>query len=467
MLFFEPLFLFQAFPAFLAAYYLLRRRTRAARWLLLLASVAFYCWGEPLFVPVVLGSAALDYVLARSIGSPRATGLRTPLLALGVAQNLGILIFYKYADFLLHTVSALTGLTTPRLGIALPIGVSFIVFEKISCLVDVHRRVTPRPQSFTEYCLFVFFFPKLLAGPIIKYHEIRDQILAPHRIGKRDVIDGLERFARGAIKKLLLADPLGTLVTTAFASPAEISMGSAWLGLLGFTLQIYFDFSAYSDMAIGLARMLGFELRENFATPYISRSLTEFWRRWHISLSTWIRDYRYLPLGGNRTSTGRTYVNLWLCFLACGLWHGAAYNYVLWGAYNGLILTLERTFLRDVLERANVFVANLCTLLCVMLGWVIFRAASITQTAQMLATLFNPLASGKTIRVDNASLLAVTIGVFVCALPRLPGYDALQQLHASNGALRAASVIGLAGLFLFACAHVFAGSLVPFVYFRF
>jgi alginate O-acetyltransferase complex protein AlgI len=469
MLFFEPLFLFLAYPAFFAAYCILRNRAQTALRLLLVASVAFYGWAEPAFVPVVFASALIDYSITRRIHGSRTDRARRLLLGVGVAQNLAILIFYKYADFLLRSVYGVAGLMeAPEVGLALPVGVSFVVFEKISSLLDVYRGTTPRPKALLEYLLFVFFFPKLLAGPIIKYHEIRDQIAAPKPPRWEDVVDGVERFARGAVKKLLLADPIGTFVTAVFEMPAEVSTATAWLGLLGFFLQVYLDFSAYSDMAIGLARMLGFVVPENFMTPYIARSLTEFWRRWHISLSTWIRDYLYIPLGGSRRSVARTYANLWICFLVIGIWHGAAYNFVLWGAYNALVVTLERLFLRDLLERMHAILANLVTLFGLLMGFVIFRTVSLADAGEMYATLFNSTVAGRSsIHVDAATWAALAAGALICAFPRLPGCGTIVRSWSTNAVVRGAGSVALAGLFVLACARVFATNLQPFIYFRF
>jgi alginate O-acetyltransferase complex protein AlgI len=471
VLFFEPLFLFYAFPVFFAVYWAFRHNAEARRWLLILGSFAFYSWGEPLFVPVVLASALLDYIITVGLTSSDLDKWRTSLVALGIAQNLGILIFYKYIDFLLQilfTVSGHAPDTAPQLGIALPIGVSFVVFEKISALVDIYRGITPRPRNFFEYCFFVFFFPKLLAGPILKYHEVSAQITDPQPIRNDDIIVGVERFARGIVKKILLADPLGSFADQVFAPDPHLSFHIAWLGLLSFSLQIYLDFSAYSDMAIGLARMLGFSLRENFATPYLACSLTEFWRRWHISLTTWIRDYLYIPLGGSRTSALATYANLWLCFFASGLWHGAAWNFVLWGAYNGVFLTLDRMFLREKLNRINVYVANVITVLIVMFGWVIFRSTSLDAMGHVFAALLNPLSPTKTdLTPGNFVLFAVGAGVIICAFPRLPFYPQLEALYQSDSELRAGSSVALAALFVFACGRVLATSLTPFLYFRF
>src|SRR5688500_454800 len=299
MLFYEPLFV-TFFLAFFALY-LQAKRALSKKWILLFASLLFYLWGEPVFVLVLLVSTAFDYALSFYLNKPTPERTRRWALAAGVAGNLGMLVVYKYADFLIGNLNLLLSPFGPHkialLHLALPIGVSFVVFEKITYLVDTWRGVSKPAASFADYCLFVLFFPKLLAGPILKYHEMKDQIASPPAIQWDDIFAGFLRFARGIGRKLLIADPLGALATQIFAAdPATIGVGHAWLGLACFTLQIYFDFAGYSDMAIGLARTLGFRLKENFNSPYVSQSLTEFWRRWHISLTTWIRDYLYIPL---------------------------------------------------------------------------------------------------------------------------------------------------------------------------
>src|SRR5882724_3320056 len=366
MLFYEPLFV-TFFLAFYALY-LQATGALAKKCTLLLASALFYVWGEPVFVLVLLVSTAIDYALSFHLNKPTPERMRRLALAAGVAGNLGILVVYKYADFLIDNLNLALSPFGPHkitlLHLALPIGVSFVVFEKITYLVDTWRGISRPAARFSDYCLFVLFFPKLLAGPILKYHEMKDQIAKPPVTEWSDFGTGFLRFARGLGRKLLIADPLGAFVNQIFAAdPASLSAAYAWLGLGSFTLQIYFDFAGYSDMAIGLARMLGFRLKENFNAPYVARSITEFWRRWHISLTTWIRDYLYMPLGGNRRGEARTYINLWICFLASGLWHGASWNFVIWGAYNGLFLTLDRMFLREMLERSGVLISTAVTLL--------------------------------------------------------------------------------------------------------
>ncbi|MEJ1978913.1 MAG: MBOAT family protein [Acetobacteraceae bacterium] len=399
MLFTEPLFLFIFLPAVFGLWLSL---PGLRLWLLLAASLVFYAWGEPRFVPVVIASALLDYALAQRI----ARGARWAL-PLGVAANLAVLVYYKYMGFLGATLS----LTVPA--VALPIGVSFVVFEKITYLVDVARGLSPAAAGFGRYLAYVMFFPKLLAGPIIKYHEIEAQFRSPRHAR---VFDGFARFMLGVIKKVLLADVLGTGADAVFAMPpGTVGFVNAWAGVLLFTLQIYLDFSAYSDMAIGLARMFGFDLRENFNRPYISCSITEFWRRWHISLSTWIREYLYIPLGGNRVGAMRRLLNLWICFFASGLWHGAAWTYVLWGAYHGVFLVLEKLFLLRLLDRLPRLAANALTLLVVMVGWTIFRTHSLGQLEAFLAAMVQPARAGAGLFWQNDVRVAACVGVVICA----------------------------------------------------
>ena len=470
MLFYEPLFL-TVFPA-AYAFYLLATGASAKKWTLLIASTLFYLWGEPVFVLVLFASTAIDYALSFHLSHP--TRLRTRRLALtaGIVGNLAILVVYKYADFLAENLNlALAPLGShriPLLHLALPIGVSFVVFEKITYLVDSYRGTSRPAASFTDYCLFVLFFPKLLAGPILKYHEMKDQIAKPPAIEWSDFSAGFLRFARGIGRKLLIADPLGAFVNQVFAAdPTSLSAGYAWLGLGSFTLQIYFDFAGYSDMAIGLARMLGFHLKENFNTPYVARSLTEFWRRWHISLTTWIRDYLYKPLGGNRGGDTRTYINLWICFLASGLWHGASWNFVLWGAYNGLFLTLDRLFLHDALKRCGAVIATAVTLFIVIIGWAIFRSESPAHLLPFLSALFGmshaPLAS----EIPAEVPFTLALGALISLLPATVLYRPLLRAYEKQGWLRALTMAALTFVYILAIARAVTVPFQPFIYFRF
>lgn len=470
MLFYEPLFL-TIFPA-LYAFYLLLTGASAKKWTLLIASTLFYIWGEPAFVVVLFLSTAIDYALSFHLKEGNPARTRKLALAAGIAANLGLLIFYKYADFLATNINLILAPFSagriPLLHIALPIGVSFVVFEKITYLVDTYRGVSKPADRFSDYCLFVLFFPKLLAGPILKYHEMRDAIAYPPPVVWTDFQEGFLRFARGLGRKLFIADPLGGFATQVFAAdPSTLSPGMAWLGLACFTIQIYFDFAGYSDMAIGLARMFGIPLRENFNSPYASRSLTEFWQRWHISLTTWIRDYLYIPLGGNREGEARTYLNLWICFLLSGLWHGASWNFVLWGAYNGLFLTLDRMFLQRLLNRCGAFIATAVTLFIVMIGWAIFRSESPAHLGPFLAALFGSSSVHTTISVPAEVPFTLALGVIISLFPATMLFELLRNAYKTHGWLRLVTAVALVMLYVFAIARSVTVPFQPFIYFRF
>jgi alginate O-acetyltransferase complex protein AlgI len=471
MLFHEPFFALFAFPAFYAGYLLIERRVTAKKWTLILGSITFYAWGEPLFVPVVLASAVADYWLSQRIAATKMPARRIYLIA-GIALNLGILIFYKYADFIAANLNLaltpLSGMALPLLHVALPIGVSFVVFEKISYLIDCYRDLSKPARSFSDYSLFVFLFPKLLAGPILKYHEMERQIADPLAVQWTDVQDGFLRTARGMAKKVLIADPLGAYADKVFgADPASLSSGSAALGLLCFTLQIYFDFSAYSDLAIGIARMLGFRLKENFNMPYIARSLSEFWQRWHMSLTSWIREYLYIPLGGNQCGEFRTYLNLWICFLLSGLWHGASWNFVLWGAYNGLFLSLERLFLKAAMARAGAAISTIYALAAVTLGWAIFRTTSIAHLAGFLSALCGGASATTPLNVPADVPLTAAVAVVLSLLPATPLWTPLMRAYETRPLLRHAGAVALTTLWVIACGRTLAVPFKPFIYFRF
>ena len=472
MLFYEPLFLYFFAPAVYLVYILLGARRSRRMLILLIASVLFYAWSEPLFVPLVIASIGVDLLLARHVDASPPGASRKGWLAIGVAANLAILVYYKYTSFLVINLDALlSALTLPGLqvpAIALPIGVSFIVFEKITYLVDVYRGVTKPARSPALYGLYVFFFPKLLAGPIVKYHDIASQMETCPHADVNDFIAGFSRFMLGVIKKLLIADALANGADLIFSRGAgELSFANAWWGVIFFTFQIYFDFSGYSDMAIGLARIFGFRLLENFNMPYVAVSMSDFWRRWHMSLTSWIREYLYFPLGGNRRGALRTHLNLWLCFLASGIWHGAAWTYVVWGAYNGFFLVLDRLFLVRLLSRAPIAVANLATFLIVMIGWTIFRSSSLSQTADMLAAMAQPWRTGLSpVEIPVYYFPVAGVAAAICLAQRLGLSQRIEwSWLARHHALTANATLSL--LFFAAMAKGLADPFKPFIYFRF
>jgi alginate O-acetyltransferase complex protein AlgI len=466
LLFSTPLFLFIFLPFSLALYLAAPHALRNT--VLLAECLAFYAWGEPLFIFVLLVSSVADYALGERVGraGPGAGGW----LALGVGMNLGLLITYKYLDFALAQLEPVLGPVLgplPRVNLVLPLALSFVVFEKITYLVDIRRGVSRPAASFPDYMLFVMLFPKLLAGPIVKFHEV-ERSLRDRPVRLDDVSSGLQRFLWGLSRKVLLADPCGEVANAVFDLPAgQVGFRLAWLGVAAFTAQIYHDFAGYSDMAIGIARAFGFQLRENFNHPYGSGSFTEFWRRWHISLSTWIRDYLYFPLGGNRGEPWRTYANLCICFLLSGLWHGANWTYVAWGAWNGLFLVADRLFWTRLSTRIPRILAVGVTLALVMFGWALFRAPDIGYATALWRHLLSPGAKGGFVFFQPHLLPTVAVAL-------------ASSLLAATGILRQAAAwmeqsepgrlvisVAVAGLAIVAITKAVTVTFAPFLYFRF
>jgi len=434
-------------------------------------SLLFYFWGEPRFLPVAILSSLVDYQLTAWMFKSRGTPRAKVYLSLAIAANILLLVYFKYMDFLFGSTNILLTyfdiLPLPLLNIALPIGVSFLVFEKITYIVDVYRGKGPPVDSVKNYLLYIFLFPKLLAGPIVKYHDIAEQLRGHHQ-SIYNFLSGFKRFLLGVIKKVLIADTFAEVADQIFNLPAgSVGFSQAWLGTLCFTFQIYFDFSAYSDMAIGLARMLGFKLMENFNMPYIATSFTDFWKRWHISLSSWIKEYLYIPLGGNQVSPIRVYFNLWLCFLLSGLWHGANWNFILWGAYNGIFLAIDRFFwLRFSKQLPPVFNVAV-TFFFVMLGWVIFRVTSLPHMGHYFSALLNPWQEGTYIYMTANQWTAIVIGLVLCFLPLLSKFDTMVASWRSSKTAKLVENWSLVLLSVFAIFKAVSTTFSPFLYFRF
>ena len=383
MLFSSPVFLFLYLPVFFLAYFLSGSKRKNVA--VLLASFLFYFWGEPTFSLIVVATIAIDWILTNMISRTDGPSFRKNLLlVLAVSVNVSLMVYFKYTNFLIANLNSVLGyLGSGKVNwanVALPIGVSFIVFEKITYIVDVYKGKSVPAKSVVSYATYILLFPKLLAGPIVKYHDIEPQ-LYKRNANLEDIIHGLSRFVYGLAKKVLIADALGVAVDDVFRAPPEsLSSYAAWMGAIFFTFQIFFDFSAYSDMAIGLGRVLGFTLRENFNRPYYALNFTDFWRRWHISLSSWIREYLYVPLGGNHGTKARTYINLWLCFLISGIWHGANWTYIVWGIYHGFFLVCDKLFWVRISERLPKFINVCITVFFVIIGWVVFRSQDLHIT---------------------------------------------------------------------------------------
>ncbi|TDR22525.1 MBOAT family O-acyltransferase [Marinicella litoralis] len=378
MLFTSPTFIFAFLPLVLIFYHLSPKKLKNN--CLLIFSLLFYAWGEVTYVLLMIASIVVNALIGRLIHQPHDRN--KAILTLGIVLNLLPLVFFKYYVFLLNQMGWQT-----ESNIHLPLGISFFTFQAISYLVDVYRKETDCERSLINLGLYIALFPQLIAGPIVRFKTIHRQIT--ERIHSSTLfVSGIERFVFGLSKKLLIANPLGYVADQLFDLPADQLSGSlAWLGIISYSLQIYFDFSAYSDMAIGLGRMFGFKILENFNYPYISQSIQEFWRRWHISMSQWFRDYLYIPLGGNRKSPGRIYFNLIVVFTLCGLWHGASWSFVVWGLYHGLFLVIERLGLAQWLQQTFKPLRHLYVLLVVTFGWVFFRAENLTDALAFQAKM--------------------------------------------------------------------------------
>lgn len=427
---------------------------------LLLASLVFYSFGQVYYLPLLLLSVALNYVCGRL-----AAGKYAKLgVTLAVIGGIGLLAVFKYADFAIRTVNALCGLHLPLTGIALPIGISFFTFQGLSYVIDVYREPKMVSHSFKKVLLYIAFFPQLIAGPIVKYHDVEQEIDS-RRTTPQETALGIRRFICGLSKKLLLSNALGQMADTVFALPAgEIGMLAGWTGAICYTLQIYFDFSGYSDMAIGLGRMFGFHFLENFDHPYTALSITDFWRRWHISLSTWFRDYVYIPLGGNRVKKSRWIRNILVVWALTGFWHGAQWNFLFWGLYYGLLLLAEKLFLGRLLERLPKAVRWLYTAFFVLIGWVLFDLTDFPSLCHALKLMFVPQATDwVAAAATNVSLLKAVVYLplgIVCCLPLLR-----REPKSAKGILLANLASGL--LLIVCIVFILSSSYNPFIYFRF
>ncbi len=474
MVFSSPSFLFVFLPL-AAALYFAARGMAAKNLVLLLLSLAFYAWGEPVMVLVMLGSIGFNWLAAQGID--RCEG-RARLAALwaAVAVNLLALAVFKYADFVAANIEALLhalggpGLGMKRGQIALPLGISFFTFHALSYLIDVYRRRFRANANLGQIALYIAFFPQLIAGPIVRYRTIARRLaLRRHSWGRASA--GLRLVVIGLAMKVLVADPLAPVADAVFDHPAAPGLLAAWAGTAAYTLQIYFDFAGYSLMAIGMGVVFGFSLPRNFNRPYRSRSITEFWRRWHMTLSAWFRDYLYVPLGGNRLGALKTCRNLLAVFLLCGLWHGASWTFVLWGLWHGLFLALERAGLKRALQRLPAAVGWTYALLAVMAGWVLFRAPTLHAAVQVWRGLVGLNGAAGALSPDLARVWTPGLAVLMAVgfLLSVFGLEALRRrplLAAGRigGALDGAAVCGLLLLCILAVA---GGGYSPFLYYRF
>ncbi len=468
MVFSSLFFLFVFLPAVLLLYYITPRRYR--NFVLFISSLFFYAWGEPVYILLMLFSTAANYTLGLLLGRCREKNSNArPVLIVSIFINIGLLCFFKYFDFLLQTVNSLLGTSLASPDLALPLGISFYTFQAISYIIDVYRGAVPAQRKFIVFGTYIALFPQLIAGPIVRYHMVAEQLVG--RVEGLEIFgEGVRRFVVGLGKKVLLANNIGLLWQQIQQTPpSEVSIITAWLGIIAFALQIYFDFSGYSDMAIGLGKMFGFTFPENFNYPYISRSITEFWRRWHISLGSWFREYVYIPLGGNRLGKPALYRNLFLVWFLTGLWHGADWNFVLWGLYYGFILALEKAFLLKWLSRAPRFICHAYAVLLVLLGWVLFAFDNLPAGWKYFQALFGLSGAGFFDREAIYFLYTHAILIIIALFASTPFINKIKQkLFESSAALyyAAATLSCLLVLFL-STVYLVDTTYNPFLYFRF
>ena len=464
MIFSSLTFLFAYLPLTLAVYFLAPLRWRNL--VLLLVSLFFYGWGEPVYISIMILSILIDYTHGMQVEKYRSNDkLARYFVGQSVAFNLLLLGFFKYWDFLAANLSLIPGVTVPQLGIALPIGISFFTFQTMSYTIDVYRRDAPVQRNIIRFGAFVTMFPQLIAGPIVKYKTVAEELNHREHTFENFAL-GARRFCVGLAKKVLLANSIGALWEAQLAAQGAdtLTVVGGWMGLLAFGFQIYFDFSGYSDMAIGLGWIFGFDFNENFDHPYLSKSVSEFWRRWHMSLTSWFREYLYIPLGGNRGGTAKALRNILIVWFCTGFWHGASWNFILWGMYFALWLILEKYVLKNVLAKSPAVFKHFYTLVIVFVGWGIFAMEDLTVCGQYLSACFGGAPLWSTVDGYTLRSYVVTFVVLVAASTTL-GVKGWNRLPAK--AQKIMTPILMAMSLILCTAYLVDGSYNPFLYFRF
>lgn len=464
MVFSSLVFMFAYLPITLLAYYLVPRQGRNI--FLFIVNLIFYGWGEPKLVLLMVFNIFFNYIGGWLVDKYRADAKKKKLfLILTCVLDIGILAVFKYTGMITETLNMLPFLNIPELQISLPIGISFYTFQTMSYVIDVYRDDAPVSKNFINFGTYVALFPQLIAGPIVRYRDVAEQL-----VNRRETLEmftkGVKLFMVGLAKKVIIANTMGTLTTNIFATTDENGVVGTWVGMIAYTFQIYFDFSGYSDMACGLGNMMGFEFLKNFNYPYIAKSITDFWRRWHISLSTWFKEYVYIPLGGNRKGVKRQILNLLIVWGLTGLWHGAAYNFVLWGLYYGLLLILEKFVLKKFLDRLPSFVQHIYTLFIVIIGWGLFYFTDVGQLGEFMADLFN---FGNGICGDQAFNLIMSNlpMLIIAAVASTPLATMLYTRFEHTRFMWIPETLYCMGVLAVSTASLVNQSYNPFLYFRF
>lgn len=460
MVFTSVTFLFYFLPIVLLVYYFANPIYRNI--LLTIFSLIFYAWGEPIYVLLMLFSIIINYCFAIVIDTG-SEYKRKIFLCLTITYNIGALLYFKYFNFFISSINDILGCNIEIDTIKLPIGISFFTFQIMSYVIDVYRRDVEVQKSIFNLSLYISLFPQLIAGPIVRYIDVEKQI-NDRKVDLEKFYIGVKRFAIGFSKKVLLADQLAPLVESAFTNPTS-SCYLNWIGIISYTLQIYFDFSGYSDMAIGMGKMFGFDFLENFNYPYISKSIKEFWRRWHISLSTWFRDYVYIPLGGNRRGIKRQYLNLLIVFFLTGFWHGASYNFIFWGLYYGFFLIVERIGFGKKLEKWLPVGQHIYTLLVVIFGWIFFRANTLSDAIIYISNMFKIQENAYQVLVSSMNM-QYWLCIFTGIVFSLPIKEVLEKGKVSQLSRGIEDVLTIS-IFTIAICYMVGTGFSPFLYFRF
>lgn len=466
MVFSSTIFLCVYLPLVLLGYYICPKKGRNL--FLLIVSLVFYAWGEPKYVFLMIFSILVNYIFGRLMDKHHENKKRLKLmLVLSVVIDIGLLSVFKYTDFIITNINAIFGSSFDLLNIALPIGISFYTFQAMSYTIDVYRDDVRVQKNLIDFGMYITMFPQLIAGPIVRYADVQDQ-LADRSVTTADFSEGVMRFVVGLGKKVLLANQMGAVWSDIYALGGDVSALMAWTGAIAYTFQIYFDFSGYSDMAIGLGRMFGFKFPENFRYPYQSVSITDFWRRWHITLSTWFKEYLYIPLGGNRRGLARQALNLLIVWSLTGFWHGAGWNFVMWGLYYFVILFIEKLFLLKALDKLPKFFRHVYALVLIIIGWVIFASDDVSVLLPYLGSMFG--ANGAIGGMDVYTLLTKAVLLIICCIAstELPKRLFLSATGAMNekAAFTIKSVMTIALLAL-SMILLIGDSYNPFLYFRF
>lgn len=464
MVFSSLVFMFAYLPITLIAYYLVPRQGRNI--FLFIVNLIFYGWGEPKLVLLMVFNIFFNYIGGWLVDKYRADAKKKKLfLILTCVLDIGILAVFKYTGMITETLNMLPFLNIPELQISLPIGISFYTFQTMSYVIDVYRDDAPVSKNFINFGTYVALFPQLIAGPIVRYRDVAEQL-----VNRRETLEmftrGVKLFMVGLAKKVIIANTMGTLTTNIFATTDENGVVGTWVGMIAYTFQIYFDFSGYSDMACGLGNMMGFEFLKNFNYPYIAKSITDFWRRWHISLSTWFKEYVYIPLGGNRKGVKRQILNLLIVWVLTGLWHGAAYNFVLWGLYYGFLLILEKFVLKKFLDRLPSFVQHIYTLFIIIIGWGLFYFTDVGQLGEFMVDLFN---FGNGICGDQAFNLIMSNlpMLIIAAVASTPLATMLYTRFEHRRFMWIPETLYCIGVLAVSTASLVNQSYNPFLYFRF